>query len=435
MNFMAPQFFWIAAVVAAGIAAIHFIVTRQSRSDPFPTARFVPESTVQAVSRAKNPTDLLVMLLRILAIMSAGTALARPVFSPEREPTARIILADVSQSSRSVTDVRDSVLRYHRPNDLLIAFDSTARLLDHPDSLASLRSVAPVGNISAAIVAAIRTASNLRERADSVSLFLVSSLPLASLDAATDTIRSMWPGGINIIRVAPRVESSVRTSSPVVAKFNSDDPLRYAVSLAGQLPHATSVRLVRSENLDEAAVFGDTVLLHWPAHARPLLSRPTRSEHAALVSDDGVLISHFATEWEFPRDSMRGVSVIARWEDGTPAAVQRNVGSGCIRSSGIPVPQGGDLVIRPEFVALVNKLLQPCARAQALPAAPESYMTRLRGGTAAAPRLALPAPPAPASPFTVWLLIASIGFLVLEQFARRSSSNAQTPRIEMRAVA
>lgn len=421
MNLLAPQFVWIAAGVSAAVVAIHFIVTRQPRSEPFPTARFVPESSVQAVSNAKNPTDLLVLLLRVLAIMCVGTALARPALSPERAPMARIFLADISLSSKSKAEVRDSVLGYHRPDDLVIAFDSAARLLDAPDSLVSLRSSAPVGNISAAIIAAVRASSRFYDRADSVSLILVSSLPEASFAAATDTIRSMWPGAINIIRVAPGTEPDVRTSSPVIATFEPADPLRYAVVLAGRLPHASGIRFVRSGQVDGAEMSGDTVLLHWPDRAQPLLSRPARSEHTALVSEKGVVVSHFSTEWEFPVDSMSGVSVIARWEDGTPAAVQRNTGSDCIRSTNIPIPQRGDLVLRPEFVAIVSGLLQPCSARVLFSAAPDSYVTRLRGGTTAAPGHVLPAPPPRQSPFTIWLLMASIGFLVMEQIARRSS--------------
>ena len=225
MTFLAPQFLWIGAAVAALVAAIHFIVTQQPRSEAFPTARFVPESPVQAVSRATRPTDLLLLLLRILAILSIAAAFAQPILSANRPTLAQIILADLSRSSRSISEVRDSSKKYFHPGDLLIAFDSIPRTID-PDSLVGKSANTEAGNLSAALTYAIRSSAQLRDRADSVSLILISPLPAAAFDAATDTIRSLWPGAIQLVRIAPRERADVTTTLPVRAQFAADDPLR-----------------------------------------------------------------------------------------------------------------------------------------------------------------------------------------------------------------
>ncbi|MEP6905130.1 MAG: BatA domain-containing protein, partial [Gemmatimonadales bacterium] len=73
MTFLAPAFLWGAIAVAAGIVALHFIVTRQPRASVLPTARFVPDSPATAIVRDARPSDLLLMLLRVLVVLAAGT--------------------------------------------------------------------------------------------------------------------------------------------------------------------------------------------------------------------------------------------------------------------------------------------------------------------------------------------------------------------------
>jgi hypothetical protein len=76
MTFLAPGFFFASLGISAAIVALHFIVTRQPRAGILPTARFVPDMPANATARATRPSDLLLMLLRILLVLAAGTALA-----------------------------------------------------------------------------------------------------------------------------------------------------------------------------------------------------------------------------------------------------------------------------------------------------------------------------------------------------------------------
>ena len=99
MTFLAPEFLYAALAVAAGIVALHFIVTRQPRAAILPTARFVPDTPATTIARARYPSDLLLMLLRVLVILAAGAGMAKPVLTSRREAQARVILADVSRST------------------------------------------------------------------------------------------------------------------------------------------------------------------------------------------------------------------------------------------------------------------------------------------------------------------------------------------------
>ena len=98
MTFLAPMFFYMALGVAAGAVALHFIVTRQPTSSPLPTVRFVPPSAVRVTTVSPVPEDLPLLLVRVLAVLCIGAALARPVLVPHRRPVARVVLADVSRA-------------------------------------------------------------------------------------------------------------------------------------------------------------------------------------------------------------------------------------------------------------------------------------------------------------------------------------------------
>lgn len=431
MGFVAPYFLWIGAGISAMVVALHLIVTRQPKAEVFPTARFVPESPVQAVSRATRPTDLLLLLLRALSIMSVAAAFARPVITPDRESVARVILADISRSSASLEEVHDSAAKYFRRTDVLIGYDSVPRVITQPDSLLRETSRGHTGSLSPALVAAIRSAASLRERADSISLVIVSAFPATSWNAATDTIRSLWPGAVTIVRVKAKPDAVVSTPLPVSHDFSAEDPLRFGVSLASSLPRAQKVRIVRGDAVLPTSADSGEVLLHWPIETRPMFSRQTGGKaHGALVVGQTVLVAPFKTNWEFPPDSLRGATVLARWADGEIAAIQRNTGSGCIRSANVPVAAKGDLVIRPEFVAVVQKLMSACDNRERSASLSGAALLRLKGGSAAAPRAAFPASSTQQSPLSLWFLLATIVLLFGEQFARRASGRAFDGRLQ-----
>src|SRR5512132_1434009 len=114
MTFLAPGFFFASSAGALSVVALHFIVTRQPRASILPTARFVPDLPATATARATRPSDLLLMLVRVLLVLAAGAGLARPIFRPSRKASARVILADMSQGVGDIAALRDSVRGYYR---------------------------------------------------------------------------------------------------------------------------------------------------------------------------------------------------------------------------------------------------------------------------------------------------------------------------------
>ena len=127
MTFLAPGFLIASLAAASAVVVLHFIVTRQPRAGILPTARFVPDMPATATARARRPSDILLMLLRVLILLAAGAGLARPVIKPSRGAEARVILADVSRAVGNVAELRDSVRAVFREGDAIVAFDSAAR--------------------------------------------------------------------------------------------------------------------------------------------------------------------------------------------------------------------------------------------------------------------------------------------------------------------
>jgi len=152
VTFLAPAFLWGALAVAAGIVALHFIVTRQPRASVLPTARFVPDSPATAIVRDARPSDLLLMLLRVLVVLAAGTALAKPVFKANRQAIGRVFLVDGSRSTSNISEAADSVRALFHDGDAVVVFDSAAHSLGTSprDSLATARKTDATGSLSVA---------------------------------------------------------------------------------------------------------------------------------------------------------------------------------------------------------------------------------------------------------------------------------------------
>ncbi len=396
MTFLAPGFLYAAIAAASLMAALHLLVTRQPRAALLPTARFVPDLPATATSRAARPSDILLLLLRMLLVLAAGAALAGPIFKPSREPRARVIVADVSSSVGNPAAVRDSVRAWYRQGDVLIAFDSSARTIAGAagDSLVMLPESSSRGNLSVALVSAIRAGSELRERADSLELVIISPFAAEEWDAATDSIRALWPGRARIVRAGTHADTVVDGTRETTLRAGLADPVAVTASLAA-VGQSRGTRLVRDSltTTDREWTVGDgRVLVAWPAASRPP-GAVAREQHDAtsspsvtggVVSDSSVVIATFQRRWRFPGDSLAGAAVIARWIDGDPAAIERQTGDGCTRSVAIPVTQAGDLAIRPEFIRLTRDLIAPCradARSAPLSAA---KLISLAGASASA---------------------------------------------------
>ncbi len=305
MSFLAPGFFLAALAVASGAIALHFLVIRQPPSAALPTTRFVPVARVHIVTVARRPEDLLLLLLRVLLVLLVGAAFARPVLAPRAGSVARVILADTSDAVADSGAVRDSVQRLAQAGDVVIDF----------------------GRLSTALVAGIRAGTRLRAAADSVEIVVVSPLASGTWDGSIAEIRRLWPGRIRLVEVA-ELEGPERPAGFLVAG-PAEDPVALAALAAGIGTGDSSVRVLR-----EAAGAGDTswaesggALVHWPASGAPegWLPQVPADTAGAVVAAGTAVVFPFERRW---RAGPAEGSVVARWVDGSPAAIERRVGRG-----------------------------------------------------------------------------------------------------------
>jgi hypothetical protein len=428
MTFLAPGYLFASMAVAAAIVALHFIVTRQPRSAILPTARFVPDTRATTVAPARRPSDLLLMLLRVLLVLATGAGLARPVLTARRGAEARVILVDVSRSARDSIATRDSVRAIHRNQDAVVLFDSSARLVTEKvdDSIAALRPTGRRGNVSAALIAALRAGSAFRDRADSLELVIVSPFSREELDAATDTIRKLWPGKARLVSVAaPAVDTAPPSTLTISAA--ADDPLAVTVGLAKTTATASG-RIDRGNaSSPPSGVVSGGPLVGWPASTRPRFAAPrsVRDTVGGVMAGDAVVVSTFDRQWFFPPDSLRGAEVIARWVDGEPAAVEKPDGNRCVRSVAIPVTPVGDFVIRHDFVRFVAWLSRPCSQMTSLIPADPAVVAKLEGTRGLAPRSAFQPVTDAHSDLAPWLFALAIAAAIAELFVRRRGRDAK----------
>lgn len=422
MTFIAPGFFYASLLVAAAVAALHFIVTRQPRAGVLPTARFVPDMPATATARATRPSDLLLLLLRVLLVLAMGAGLAKPVLKPSRGAAARVILADLSRSVANAAEISDSVRSVQRDGDIVIAFDSSARMLGESplDTLAAVSPSRARGRLSAALIAALRAASMLRERADSLELIVVSPVAADEIDAATDSIRGLWPGRARIV-VAGRAgaEPAVTADRGIGLRGAIDDPLAVAASRVAAGPRVTILR-------DGSIPADSGIVISWPASARPArgVARPVVDTVGGVTTGDNLVVSAFERRWEFIPDSISGAEVIARWTDGEPAAVEWGRSSGCTRSVLVPVTSAGDLVIREDFRKLVTALAGPCVSQAPFVPADARAIAMLTGSGGLASRNAFQPRGDTHSWLAPWLLAIALVLAIAEIFVRRRKAQA-----------
>lgn len=427
MTFLAPIFFYIGLGVAAGAVALHFIVTRQPTSSPLPTVRFVPSSSVRVTTLAPLPEDLLLLLLRVLLALTIGAALARPVLTPERRAVGHVVLADVSRAVGDIAAVRDSARAILEPGDVLVAFDSAARVVATAaaDSAAQLARSEREGRLSPALIAAMRAASVLRDRADSVELSIISPLRAGEVDGATQAARSLWPGRIRIVRVAAGADS-MSPPRGLALRAAADDPLAVAATAAGLVSSDSAVRVVRgAASADDSAWAADGrhTLVRWPGADAPpgWVARAKPDSVAAVVAGEAAVVHSFERRWRLD-SAVHPTRVAARWVDGEPAAIDRAVGAGCIRDVAVPVPTRGDLVLRPAFGRFVRALAAPCESVNGGPALGDAALRALAGSGPLAARSEIRARENVATPLVPWLLGAALLLALIELLLRRGSA-------------
>lgn len=415
MTFLAPAFFVAGIAAALVVVGLHFLVTRPPSLLAFPTTRFIPASTIVVTSIARRPQDLLLLLLRVLALLAIGAAFARPVFVPGQRDLARIIILDQSRTVADPRVARDSARAWLHDGDRLVVVDSSARFLS-PAALDSLGTLGHGrGSLSAGLILARRAASELQLEADSIELVIVAPFTTDAVDDATLPMRARWPGRIRLVPVPARQDSA---STSLQLEAATSDPMRATAALAGkQTESGATVRLIRNGSaIDSAWVRAGGTAVEWPDDARPAGWDSASDTVNAVITSEGAVVFTFPRDAHAPAGSALAV---AHWVDGLPAATEIAVGQGCIRQVAIPVTARGDFVLRPDFQRLFRRLTARCdGRSVGAPLSP-AILALLAGDGSLASREAIAPPEAPETPLVPWLFALAILLMLAELFLRR----------------
>ena len=417
MTFLAPWAMLAGVLGAAGLVVLHLVARQRPAAYPLPTARFVPDRRTLVSRISQRPHDLLLLALRVLLVLSAAAAFARPVLTSRRSARARVLVLD---RSSVVADAGDALRKAREiavdgATTRLVIMDSTATTL--AAGTAALDSIArvpvarccSVGSLSAALVAARRAASELGARADSVELVILSPLVERQWDAATDSLRRMWPGAVRVVRVGASADSSAVASLDHAVR--DADVLGPALSGRAVSPSSSAVRVVRGppSPADSAFARAGGVVVRWDSIGT------RRAEPQGVAMGDDVIVARVGRSVVAPVQL-----VLARWADGAPAAVEQSIGRGCMRDVGIGVPVAGDLPLRPAFQRMVHGLTDGCegARLRVGPALDAVRVARLGGVGGAASGAALASGVERPTPIAPWLLGLALACALAELVLR-----------------
>jgi hypothetical protein len=382
MSFLAPWWLAAGAAMAAVVVVLHLLARRRPRVLLFPTARFVPDRPATAASLATRPTDLPVMLTRVLFLFLLGAALAQPILAPPRR-TIQIVLLDQFGPA-------DSAAAENQTADAVIPFQ---------------------GSLSAGLVAALRAAPGLARRGDSVGLTIVSPFGIDAFDEATLKLREQWNGRISLV-ITPRVAGLAATGSVL----SPEDPLAATLALAAS-PQGYESRLVRGRPApdDSAWALNGGSLVVWPPDPEELNwpSGPGDTV-GGVASGDVAVVAAFTRAYSPP-----GGTLAAVWADGKPAATTSPWGRGCIRNIAIPVAQTGDLVLRRSVLQLTRKLMAPCSGQTNSERASDSLLDSLRGQPSLRPAITVERAERKETPADPWLLVGAALVFAVEPLIRR----------------
>ena len=399
MTFLAPWALAIGGSAAAGTVLLHLVARQRPAAYVLPTTRFIPDRRTLVSRVATRPRDLVLLALRLVLLLSAAAAFARPVLAPSRGARARLVVLDRSgsvETARAAIERARALLADGVPTRMMVLDSSATYVADAAHALDSLGRDSSRGgrlaSLTTGLVAARRAGPMLGADADSVELVLVSPVMREQLDAATDSVRAAWPGRITMARVDARTDSAKAWS--LDRGVSLDDPLGPALAHFPISATPTAVRLVRGTlgTRDSAVARAGGAVVRWDRIAAPMRA-------TALAMGDDVVVATMARG----SPPARG-RVIARWSDGAAAATEETLGAGCIREVAIGVPPAGDLPLRPTFQRVARGLMAPCSGATASLPADSASVARLAGTGALASGDALLGRERPASTIVPWLL-------------------------------
>jgi hypothetical protein len=409
ITFGSPAFLLAGALAALVPLALHLIRRRPPSRAPLPTARFLSPDPRTSV-RVGRPTDLLLLALRMLLLVLAAAAFARPVWRPAADGTATVVLLDRGAAmaggdawARAVASARQRLLG-PRADALgaLVLFDSAATVIPPShvtpalfDSLAAARPTAGSTRYAAALRAIPAAVGGLRE-ADSVRVALVTRARWNGWSAGLGPLRdAVWPGAIDLIEL-PDLETEdgeiVADNVNALGAIYFADALerlsfvkpaleatgwrvRLAVPSAG--PVLDSARLIVvgravpagvTAVLGRAAAAGATVVVTAPAAASLRGLIPWAGAMRVDSGGGGMWLASgphvTGAAMRVSGDAARGAAVIASWDDGRPAAAARRLGRGCVVFAATELERG-ETTLDAAYPRLLDGLARGCAASDA----------------------------------------------------------------------
>jgi hypothetical protein len=362
IGFAMPWVFGGALAAALAITALHFLSVRQPRVLLLPTARFVPERDARAVARQAKPSDLPLLLLRVIALLAAGAALAGARCSERGARRSSIVVIDAAQRADSVALLRAA---------------SAAPTGDVAEAVPPL--VLWVRGVSddpgVAIAAAIRESARQAQANPSLSELSLTVLVPETVRSRRgwDAWRRQWPAGIRVVRHAQALPTDSAPSlapafGPVrvvgAATARGTDVIAAAFASRGgrsDRPTATDAAdvVVYRAASDGAEQAGVTVW--WPVSGIPAGWRaaPAMDSVGAVAANGLALVAPWLRR-ALPPALSDSVRAIAWWSDGVPAAIERARGASCVREVAIVVTEGSDLLLSPAADGLLRALRAPC---------------------------------------------------------------------------
>ena len=406
-----------AAVAGSGVVFVwHLLSVRQPPELLLPTARFVPGGDARAVARRPRPNDLLLLLLRIVAVLAIGAAFAGLQCAGGGAQYARLVYVDRldrvdalsgelgSLDSASVTGVAgDTVGRWQR---LDLQMDPGVALARVWSDVAVL----------------------LREYPSIEHVELVVILP-ASVQSRRgwDAWRTQWPGPVRVI--ARDSTFFIAERSVVLRGAKADDVVSSAIAVhLPQTPRRDSMTSLGATRTEVTIARSDSVRMprdyagvwvHW------VDALGTARDTIAAVSAAGrtVMGPFVRREGAVPAEGARS---IAWWSDGEPAATSRAQGSACLVDVQVGVPAGSDVLLSPEAGGLVDAIVNACAprgvASTSLVESPDAA-TPQSGAVALVPadllRARLAVPPPKADTRWTWAFLSLAGIALLLDWRMR----------------
>ena len=446
----APWILAASVLVAVATCVLHFISVRRPPVLLLPTMRFLPERPVRAVSRSARPSDLWLLLLRVLAVLLAGAALSGLYWRAAGTKHGRIVVIQHAPND-DVVAVRNAVARAIKgafttdTSTRIVVLDTVAHMLTGSESQAfraetlsqvNFTNGAQLSTLSAGVLAATRAANLLvtdERNVDVVDLVIVAPFTPSWRDAAAPIVRASWPGAIRLIaaRDTARGASGVAADSADVlmavpkrrvtlAGDEASDAVLSALLARGWMDatSGTTARFATAISTGNAAQTSP-ISIEWPASGVPAGwdASPAKTV-GAVVARGEALVFPFHRTAHVPAAILARARPLAWWSDGEVAAIEVPTGASCTRHVGIQVPAASDLLQGPAARALLLALSGPCGGEQDRRTLSDDELELFAGKGASAPASAFKSAAVVRTPWAWVLLMLAIALLIAEWFLR-----------------